>query len=307
MATSPARVLVIGATGALGRPVVRGLRERGLAVRGVSRHPERGADLAELGAEMVVGDLADAASVKRALAGCTQVLACAHSLLGRGRWASEAVDDAGHRHLIDAARTAGVQRFVYTSAFGASATHPVDFFRTKHAVERHLAASGLDAVVLRPTAFMEHHVHQFNGQGVLASGRARLVGEGAKPRNFVAATDVAQFALRAVLEDPAPFRTLDIGGPDHASNAEVAAMYARAAGLALRVSTLPLGLARVMGAIAGPLHPGVARLLHLMTLPDDAFDEHFHGAAALERDHGLRLTRLQDFIAERVRDWRAAG
>jgi uncharacterized protein YbjT (DUF2867 family) len=234
------------------------------------------------------------------------VLACAHGLLGRGRWASEAVDDTGHRRLIDAARAAGIQRFVYTSAFGVSATHPVDFFRIKHAIEQHLAASGLDAVVLRPTAFMEHHVHQFNGQGVLASGRARLVGEGSKPRNFVAATDVARLAVRALLDDPPAFRTLDIGGPDHASHAEVAAMYAREAGLPLRVSKLPLGVARVMGAIAGPLHPGVARLLRLMTLPDDAFDEHFHGAAALEREQGLQLTRLQAFIAERVRESRSA-
>ena len=307
MAATPARVLVVGATGALGRPVVRGLLERGVAVRGLSRHPERGADLAGLGAEMVVGDLTDAASLQRALAGCTRVLACAHGLLGRGRWVSEAVDDTGHRRLIDTARATGVQRFVYTSALGASATHPVDFFRTKHAIEQHLAASGLDAVVLRPTAFMEHHVHQFNGQGVLASGRARLVGEGRKPRNFVAATDVAQFAIRALLDDPPAFRMLDIGGPDHASNAEVAAMYAREAGIALRVSRLPLGVARVMRAIASPLHPGVARLLRLMTLPDDAFDEHFHGAAALEQEQGVRLTRLQDFIAERVRDARAAG
>src|SRR4051812_26471031 len=161
MSTPPAeKVLVVGATGALGRPVVRLLRERGVAVRALNRHPAQANDLAALGAEVVAGDLADPHSLARACAGATRVLAAAHGLLGRGRARSEAVDDVGHRSLI-AARSAGVRRFVYTSGYGVGPDHPIDFFRTKHAIEQALAASGLDAVVLRPTAFMEHHVHAF--------------------------------------------------------------------------------------------------------------------------------------------------
>ncbi len=128
-------VLVVGATGALGRPAVRLLRERGVAVRALSRHPEQAADLAALGAETVAGDLTDTASLQRACQGATRVLACAHGLLGRGRFRSEAVDDAGHRALLKAARAAGVERFVYTSALGAHADHPIDCFRTKAAIE----------------------------------------------------------------------------------------------------------------------------------------------------------------------------
>ncbi len=63
--------------------------------------------------------------------------------LGRGRNRSEAVDDVGHRSLIDVARDAGVTRFVYTSALGAAPNQPIDFFRTKWAIEQHLASSGL--------------------------------------------------------------------------------------------------------------------------------------------------------------------
>lgn len=301
-------VLVVGATGALGRPVVRALRARGVAVRALSRHAARepqAGDLAALGAEPFAGDLADAGSLHRACAGVTRVLACAHAILGRGRWRSEAVDDAGHRALVAAARSAGVRRFVYTSALGAAPDHPVDFFRTKHRIEQAVQASGLDAVVLRPSAFMEQHVHAFNGAAVLAKGKAQLIGPGTKPRNFVAATDVAQLAVRALLEDPPPFRTLDIGGHDHASNAEVAALYARLAGIAPRASHLPAGLARAMSTLAAPLHPGVARLLHLLSLPDEAYAERFDGAAALEARFGLRLTRLEDFVRARVSEHRA--
>jgi uncharacterized protein YbjT (DUF2867 family) len=294
------RVLVVGASGALGRPVVLALRERGVAVRALCRHPAAAQDLAAIGAEVVAGDLVEPTTIERALAGCTRVLAAAHGLLGRGRHRSEAVDDAGHRQLITLARAAAVERFVYTSGYGVSAAHPVDFFRTKFAIEAALRGSGLDAVVLRPTAFMEQHVHAFNGAGLLATGRARLIGAGAKTRNFVAAGDVARFAVRALLEDPPPARTIEIGGPDNASNLDVAALYARVAGLPLKTSHLPLALARLMAAVAAPVHPGVARVLRLATLGDAEMPERFDGAATLQRDFGIRLTTLETFVRERV-------
>jgi hypothetical protein len=65
---------------------------------------------------------------------------------------------------------------------------------------------------------------------------------------------------------------------------------------------LPAGVARVMSVLARPLHPGMARLMHLLSLPDDAFDETFNGAAELERRFGVRLTRLEEFVAARVRE-----
>jgi uncharacterized protein YbjT (DUF2867 family) len=294
------KVLVVGATGALGRPVVQLLRARGLAVRALNRHPEQAGDLAELGAEVVAGDLADPSSIERACADVTRVLACAHGLLGRGRQRMETIDDAGHRTLITAARAGGVQRFVYTSAHGAGPENPVDFFRTKHAIEQALLSSGLDAVILQPTAFMEHHAHAFNGKGILEKGKAQLIGPGTKPRNFVCAQDVAQFAVRALLDDPPPFRRLAIGGPGNYSNLEVAALYARIAGVPLRVSHLPAGVAALLGRIIRPLHPGVARILRLSSLPDEAMPEHFVAPVDYEREFGVRMTPLDEFVRRQV-------
>ena len=81
------------------------------------------------------------------------------------------VDDRGHRALIDAARSQGVKRFVYTSALGVSPNHPIDFYRAKYAIEQYLQASGLEHVILRPSAFMEWHAHMFNGKSILEKGR----------------------------------------------------------------------------------------------------------------------------------------
>ena len=100
------KILVVGATGVLGRSVVRRLLAAGVAVRALARTPEHAAGLANQGAEVVEGDLVDAGSLERACAGTDRVLAAAHSLLGRGRYRSDRVDGAGHRALIDAARAA---------------------------------------------------------------------------------------------------------------------------------------------------------------------------------------------------------
>ena len=294
------KTLVVGATGALGRPAVRLLLERGVAVRALSRHPERAGDLAALGAETVAGDLADLGSLARACEGVDRVLASAHGLLGRGRHASENIDDRGHRALIAAARASGVARFVYVSAYGCGPDHPVDFLRTKHAIEQVLAQSGLDAVVLRPTAFMEQHVHLFNGKNVLEKGKAKLIGPGTKPRNFVCAEDVARLAVRALVEDPPPFRRLEIGGPGHYSNADVAALYARTAGVAPRASHFPAGVAAALSLLVRPLHPGLSRMLRLVSLPDDAFSERFESSVDFERELGVRMTTLEEFVHRQV-------
>lgn len=299
------KILVIGSTGVLGRPVVRRLLEQGHAVRAMTRTPDRAHALATLGAEVVAGDLVDSASLVSACAGVDRVLAAAHSLLGRGRYASEHVDAAGHRALIDAARAAGVQRFVYTSALGASPTHPVDFFRTKHATEACLQASGLAHVILRPTAFMEQHVHDFNGKGLLEKGRVQLIGPGTKLRNFVSGDDVAKFAVLALVADPAPGPVLEIVGPGNFSSNEVAALYARLSGKPLRVSHLSAGVARVMSMLAAPLHPGAARLLGLLGLPDDAFNEAFDSDPMQRAFPHIRLTTLEEFVQARVAE--AAG
>lgn len=145
---------------------------------------------------------------------------------------------AGHRALIDAAHRAGVERFVYTSALGASPSHPIDFFRTRFALEQALQRSGLTRVILRLSAFMEWHVHEFNGKALLAKGKAQWIGPRTKQRNFVAAADVTAFAVPALAREPAPGPSLEIGGPGNLSNGEVTALYARLAGIEPRISHL---------------------------------------------------------------------
>jgi uncharacterized protein YbjT (DUF2867 family) len=292
--------LIVGATGRLGRAVARRLRERGRAVRAMARDPDAADDLRAAGVEVVRGDLRDPASLERAVQGTTSVFAAAHALLGRGRNHMEAVDDAGHRALVDAARRAGAQRFVYTSVLGASPDHPLDFVRTKWGIERHLEVSGLPFVILRPSAFMETHVHQLIGEPLLASGRATLFGRGETPRNFISVDDVARFAVRA-LEDPDLVgRTVEIGGWVNATNNEIVALYGGRGGRPPRVTRVPVGVLRTFSALLRPVHPGLSRVMRWAALTDEGvLDERFDPKEMVAR-YGIDPTRLEDWIAARV-------
>ena len=170
-------ILVVGATGNLGRKVVRSLRASGEDVRAMTRVLARTDELKALGARPVRADLTDPESLDFAMRGARAVVLAVHSLLGRGAEASELVDDTGHRALIDSAKAAGVEHVVYTSVIGASPDHPLDFWRTKARIEQYLRDSGLGYTIVRAAAFMEVHAYQLIGKAVIEGKRVMLAGK----------------------------------------------------------------------------------------------------------------------------------
>jgi uncharacterized protein YbjT (DUF2867 family) len=297
-------ILIVGATGLLGRATALPLLAQGHAVRVLVRDRANAADLQRQGAEVVIGDLTDPRTLELACKGVERVFACAHSMLGRGRHSSAQVDHVGHSALVVAARDAKVEHFVYTSVMDARANHPIDFFRTKHEIEAVVKGSGMGFTILRPSAFMEHHVHKFNGQMLLERGFTVIIGPGTRPRNFVAVRDVAPFAIQALAEDGLNGRTLEIGGPDNLSNSDVAAMYAVRARRG-RVHHLPVGVASVLAGVIRPLHEGIARVLDLSTVPDHLVRETWQPQKLLA-EFPRDLTTVDAFIDERVAEWRRA-
>ena len=295
-------ILIVGATGLLGRATALNLLTKGHAVRALVRDRARADDLRRAGAEVVIGDLTDPRSLELACKGAERVFAAAHSMLGRGDHSSAQVDHVGHSALVAAARDAKVEHFVYTSVMGAREEHPIDFFRSKFEIEAVVKGSGMGYTILRPAAFMEHHVHKFNGQMLLERGFTVIIGPGTKPRNFVAAGDVAPFAVQALAEDSLNGRTLEIGGPDNLSNNDVAAMYVVRARKG-RVHHVSAGAARVLARMVRPVHEGVARVLEVAAVPDDEMPETWDPGKLL-REFPRALTTVDAFIDRRVSEWR---
>jgi uncharacterized protein YbjT (DUF2867 family) len=287
-------ILVVGGSGTLGRLVSGLLLEQGRRVRVMSREPSRAADVAGRGAELVEGDLLDKASLVRACEGATAVVAAAHAILGRGRRASVHVDGEGHRRLIDAAGAAGVRHFVYTSVRDAGPAHEaVPFFRIKREVEQYLRSSGLPHTIIRPTAFLDLHAHVLIGEPVLAGRRVVLVGRGDRPRNYVAAGDVARLVVKALAEPQLAGRTITIGSSRDLSPMDVVRIYERRAGRPAKITRIPLPVAGALSRAFKPVHPGVSQILQLAVVTERDGEPALDGS---QPDVEISPTSLEEWL-----------
>jgi len=191
-------ILAVGATGTVGRHVVAALRGR--PVRALVRDRDRAADLLGPGADLVVGDLADPRSLGAAVDGVDAVyLAC-------GNHPHQVAWECA---LIDAAVAAGVRRVVKLSAIDTTIGSPVAFADAHGHIERHLRASGLDHVMLRPGFMMSNLLAA--ADGVRHAGAIFLPAAGAKVA-MIDPRDVADVAAVALTRDVGD-RQLDLTGP----------------------------------------------------------------------------------------------
>ena len=212
-------VLVTGATGKQGGATLRHLSTRGgFRLRAMTRKPDSEAAqaLAAFGAEVVQGDLDDAASLERALAGCWGVFAVQNT------WEAgvEGEEKQGKR-LAEVARRQGVQHYVYTSVGSAHLRTGIPHFDNKARVEQRVRELGFPShVILRPVFFMENLISPWFLQG------DKLV-TAMKPTTklqMIAVDDIGRFAARGVRERrrSGTGREIDLAG-DAATMPEAAA------------------------------------------------------------------------------------
>lgn len=197
-------IVVTGGNGQLGRSVVERLLERVPAeLVGVSvREPERAGELAERGVRVRRGDFADPASLAHAFEGADQLLLISVDAIGE-----PAV--AAHRAAIEAARTAGVGRILYTSHMGASPTSRFAPMPDHAATEAALQESGVAYTSLRNGFYASSAVMQLGAAtrtGVLAAPE-----DG--PVSWTVHADLAEVAARVLTEGgfdgPTPALTAD--------------------------------------------------------------------------------------------------
>ena len=234
-------IFVAGATGFLGGEICRRLRTAGRPVRGLARSTSDPAAVERLrasGVEVVEGDLRDAASLERSLRGVTAVISTATTTRSRQPGDSiEATDHQGQINLVDAARAAGVERFIYVS-FSGQIGEDDPLTTAKRAVERRLQESGMSYTVLRPSYFMEAWLSPALGFD-FPNARATVYGSGERKISWVSLADVASFALRA-LDDPDTARTtIELGGPEALSPLEVVKIFEETSGRKFELEHVP--------------------------------------------------------------------
>ena len=288
-------ILIVGASGRLGKAITRQALEAGKKVRGSSRDPENLlGEMKAAGAEVIAADLRDPASLQRACQGVQVVVASAHGAVDGWGNHSKLVDDKGHRDLVDAAKAAGVEHFIYISALDAANDHPAPWIRFKAGVEEYLKKSGMAYTIIRPTAFMETHAHLLLGQALIEKGKVSVFGEGNSPRNFVSVEDVARFVMIALDDPRAKGETIFVGGPDNPTTNEVAQMYAERIDGEVKIGNMPRGMIRVMSTLMKPFQPGMSQIMMYAYL-EDVNGSPFDMGPTLEK-YPVELTSIEQFI-----------
>jgi len=229
------------------------------------------------------------------------VISCIHGLVGASRASIEQVDIRGQMALIDAAAAAGVDRFVFISALGASPDHPSEFWRAKAATEQYLKSSGLDYVILRPSAFMDLYAHDLIGAAVIRKNPVVVLGNGRMARNMIAVDDVASASFAALVRDDLTNETIEIGGWESLTERDIAALYAEVSGNRANVFAIPALALRFLASAISPFHAGVGRLLRLPLELEGRRDLHLDSASWTAK-LGIDPIRLCDFAAQQTRD-----
>jgi uncharacterized protein YbjT (DUF2867 family) len=244
MSLTAAPILVVGATGMLGKPVADQLHAAGFTVRVLARSPEKARRLFPEGIKIVQGDVMDQASLARALDGCAGV----HINLKGGPNASdyERVEHQGTRAVAEAARAAGVRQLTYLSGYTIgphTATSPESL--AKWRAEQAIRASGVPFAIFRATWFME-------SLPLFVQGRfAMLIGRQPHRLRWLAAADYGRMVARSYQTPAALGRELYVYGPEPLTMREALQRYRDLATPGITILSLPAWLAGALGRASG--------------------------------------------------------
>ena len=256
------RVLVVGASGQLGRVIARKLMASGTRVRALARNRDKLEDAAP-GAEIAAVDLRNVPALTEACRGVDQIVATANNNMGKGLNSPTRTDLPGYQNLCAAARNTGVRRLVYVSYRGVAQDAPVDIFRVKWYIEDAIRRSGVPHVMLRPTAFMDVWIDELLAKGIREKGVATIFGDGNTVANYIAVDDVAEFAVKILSRPDVVNEAVDAGGPSNVSQNELATLLERRLNRPSKRRHVPVVAMRLLPPIVKPFNEVTARLMTL--------------------------------------------
>lgn len=244
-------VTVFGASGFIGRNIVRELAKRGARVNAVCRDVEKAKFLKPMG---VVGqvtpmraDVTDASAIARAVNGASIVINLVGILHQSGRNTFDAVQGTAPGLIAKAAKDAGAEAMVHVSAIGADANSASQYARSKAAGEQAVRAAFPEAVILRPSVVFGANDSFFNKFAALAliSPVLPLIGGGETKFQPVYVDDVADAVIAALEIPAAKAQTYELGGPEIYSFRELMEMVLKETNRKAKLVTLPFWAASI--------------------------------------------------------------
>ena len=238
--TTKRSVLVTGATGQQGGAVARALLSRGHRVKALTRKPDSDAArrLASAGADVVAGDLGDAATVSKAASDVDTMF-----LMGNSYEAGIEAETRQGIVAADAAKAAGVGHLIYSSVADADKNTGIPHFDSKYLVEKHVVGLGIPYTISAPVAFMENFVAPWS-IGALRQGTHAFAMPPERVLQLVAVADIGAFVAALVERREQVFgKRFDFAG-DELSGEEQAKILSQAIGRPINYQEIPIAAAR---------------------------------------------------------------
>ncbi len=287
--------LVTGATGGIGRRVVRSLRSRQMPVRAFVRLNSRYGELEHRGAEIFIGDLRREKDIQKACQG-VQYIISAHGSDGDAL----ALDLRANIELIDSAKALGIQHFVFISVLGSERGYEdAPVFKAKRAVEKYLEqtclGTSLNYTVLRPSGLASNLLplaERFRQTGIYL-----LVGDPKNRTSIVSTDDLARIIVDSVTVAGARNQILPVGGPEVLQREDIPKILGNILNREPIIINPPLLLIDGVGTVVGLLNPQAQIALGTFrTLLDNEFYCTREEISRLEAIFNLKLETLESFL-----------
>jgi uncharacterized protein YbjT (DUF2867 family) len=283
--------LVTGATGALGRRIVREIRHKDKPIRAFVRLASRYSELDNRGAEIFIGDLKQDKDIKKACQG-VQYIISTHGTGGD----VQAIHYRANIELIDCAKETGVQHFVFISVLGVDRGYEDSaVFKAKREVEKYLQNSGLNYTILRPAGFASSLLPL--AERFRETGLYLLIGDGKNRTSVVSTDDLAKMAVDSPTVDGARNQILPVGGPDVLTRDDIARIFGRLFNREPMVINPPLVVFDGLRNALGLFNPQAEKDLGtLRVLLGNEFFCTPGEVENLESIYGMRMESVESFL-----------
>ncbi|NEQ96971.1 MAG: NAD(P)H-binding protein [Cyanothece sp. SIO2G6] len=233
------KLLIIGATGTLGRQIARRAIDQGYDVRCMVRSFRKAAFLKEWGAELVGGDLCRPDTVLPALDGVDAIIDAA-TARATDSLSIRQVDWDGKVAFIQAVKAANISRYIFLSILDAENYPKVPLMEIKRCTELFLKESGLDYTILRPCGFLQGLIGQYSipileGQAVWMMGKT-------SPIAYMDTQDIARFAVKSLTTPESIGHTFPVVGSRAWGADEIIQLCERLSGKDATIWKIPSGI-----------------------------------------------------------------